>query len=225
MRTNGRSRSCPIAARASFISALLQLPSHLQTSWLPVAVLHPKKMHDFTWHSEMKSLAKARWTKVEMRTLSPCAVETYMSSVVSVASSAWTLSKGMKWSKTNGLRWPSWKTSDIIWAHALSMMSSSTLSVAFLEAQSKRSMIQLRCTMLTKTLGLSSQCVWRTHSGLVQPLPYHPQRSFWSEERTRTETVKCIFSMCRARLGARFTRWTSFAYHTSPSSSRIKYMW
>ena len=169
MRTNGRSRSCPIAARASFISALLQLPSHLQTSWLPVAVLHPKKMHDFTWLSEMKSLAKARWTKVEMRTLSPCAVETSTSSVVSVASSAWTLSKGMKWSKTNGLRWPSWKTSDIIWVHALSMMSSSMRSVASLVAQSRRSMIRLRCMMLTKTLGWFSLFVWRTHSGPAQP--------------------------------------------------------
>ena len=225
MRTNGRSRSCLIVARASFISARLQLPSHLQTSWLPVAVLRPKKMHDFTWLNEMKSQAKARWTKVEMRTLSLCAAETSTSSVVSVASSAWTLSKGMKWSKTNGLRWPSWKTSDIIWAHALSMMSSSTLSEASLEAQSRRSMIRLKCMMLTKTLGLSLRCVWRTHSGPAQPLPYHPQRSFWLEERTRTETAKCIFSMCRARLGARFTRWISFAYHISPSSSRIKYMW
>ena len=225
MKMNGRSKSCPIVARASSISARLLSLWHLLTSWLPEAVLRPKKMLDYTWPSEMKSLIRARWMRVETHTLLQCAVETSMSSVVSVASSVWTLSKSMRSNKTNGPKWLSWKTSVIIWAHAQSMMNSYTLSVASLAAQSRRSTIRLRCTMLTKILGLSSLCVWKTLSGPARPWLYHPPRSFWSEERTRTETVKCTFSMFKARLGARSTRWTSFEYHTSPSSSRIKYMW
>lgn len=224
MRMNGQSRSCPIAARASFISAQLLSLWHLLTSWLPEAVLRPKKMLDYTWPSEMKSLTRARWMRVETHTLLQCAVETSMSSVVSVASSAWTLSKSMRSNRTNGPKWLSWKTSVIIWAHALSMMNSYTHLVASLAVQSRRSTIRLRCTMLTKTLGLSSRFVWKTHFGPARPWLYHPLRSFWSEERIQTETVKCTFSMYRARLGARFTQWTSLEYHTSPSSSRIKYM-
>ena len=173
----------------------------------------------------MKSRTRARWTRVETRTLLQCAAATSSSSEVSVASSAWILLRSMRLSKTNGPRWQSWRTSDITWAHALSMMSSYTLSVASSAAQSRRSTIRLRCTMLTKTLGLSSRFVWKTHSGPARPWLYHPLRSFWSEERIQTETVKCTFSMYRARLGARFTQWTSLEYHTSPSSSRIKYMW
>ena len=177
MKMNGRSRSCLIAARASFISARLLLPSHLRTSWLPEVVLHPKKMLDYTWPNVMKSPTRALWTKVETRTLSPCAAEMSSSSVDSVASSASILLKSTRSNKTNGPRWPSWRTSDITWAHAPSMMSSFTLSVAFSEARSRRSTTRLRFTMSTKTLGLSLRFVWRTHSGPAPHWPYPPPKS------------------------------------------------
>lgn len=152
-KTSGPSRSWATAARINSTSAQPPLRSLRMRFWSRVEDHLLRKMHESTWLSEMRLQTRVPWMRVETPMLLLCAVVMYTSLEASVESKGWTRWRNMKSRQINGPKWQSWKINATTWALARSMMNLSTPSVASSEAQSKKSMIPLRSTMWTRTLG------------------------------------------------------------------------